>query len=296
MSNEPQRILLTGATGQVGSALLETFPPLGEIHAPSSSELDLADEAGIRALVREFRPHWIINAAAYTAVDKAEEDRERALAINGMAPRVFGEEATRLGATVLHFSTDYVFDGKKIGPYEETDATAPLNAYGATKLAGEQGLLQSGATALVFRTSWVFGATGKNFLRTILRLAAERDVLRIVDDQHGAPTASRDLARMTTHVLAHLQQGEPRRHAGIYHAAASGETTWAGFAQAIVDAARERDAHNLATIQPIPSSEYPTPAARPRNSRMSNDKLFTTFGYRMRPWREMLAEVMQQLG
>lgn len=288
-----QRILLTGATGQVGGALLETLAPLGQIHAPSSSDLPLQDEAQLRTTVRRIAPHWIVNAAAYTAVDRAEQEQALAFAINGDAPRILGEEAALLGTTVLHFSTDYVFNGEKQEPYDETDDAAPLSVYGASKLAGERGLLQSGAAALIFRTSWVYGATGKNFLRTIQRLATERDVLRIVDDQHGAPTASYELARMTAHVLAHLQQNGPQPYTGIYHAAASGETTWAGFAKAIVD--RLAGPAPLATIQPIPSSEYPTPAARPRNSRMSNEKLFATFGYRMRDWQAMLADVMQQL-
>lgn len=283
-------ILITGTSGQVGGEVLRLLAAQNPL-TPSSAELNLADESSIRAYVRQHRPTAIVNAAAYTAVDKAESEPSLAAAINADAPRVLGEEAKALGATLLHFSTDYVFDGSKPTPYVETDGTGPLNVYGATKLAGEQALVATGANALIFRTSWVYGATGKNFLRTMLKLAHEREVLNIVGDQHGAPTWSRDLARLAAHILT-LPSVQP----GIYHAGGSGETTWAGFAQEIVRLEAERDpAARLATIAAIPSSSYPTPAARPMNSRMSNDKLFETFGYRMMEWRESTRRVVEEL-
>lgn len=294
-SSTRHRILLTGSSGQVGGALLKTLAPLGELITPTSAQLPLHDADRVRAFVRETAPHWIVNAAAYTAVDQAETDRTMAFAVNADAPRVLGEEAGRLGSTILHFSTDYVFDGTKDSAYVESDATNPLNAYGASKLAGEKALLATDATSLIFRTSWVFGASGKNFLRTILRLAAERDVLNIVGDQHGSPTASRDLAQMLAQVLKRMQQGTSRDFAGIYHAAASGETTWAGFAETIVAESRRRGVAGNTRVIPIPSSAYPTPASRPKNSRLSNEKLYEVFGYRMRDWRETLSEAMQEL-
>lgn len=190
-------ILVTGGSGQVGGELLKTLAPLGQVVAPSRPELDLSDADAVRDAIRSFRPRWIVNAGAYTAVDKAENEPDVAYAINHRAVKAIGEEAREIGAGVIHFSTDYVFDGTKSGPFAEEDATGPMSVYGASKLAGEQALNASGAEHAIFRTSWVYGATGKNFLLTILRLAREREVMRVVGDQHGAPTWSRDLARMT---------------------------------------------------------------------------------------------------
>ena len=232
------RILLTGVTGQLGGELLKTLRPLGEVVAPTREEMDLAKAASMRETIRALRPRWIVNPAAYTAVDKAESEPELAYAINAEAVRVMAEEARTLGAGVIHFSTDYVFDGSGDAPYRETDPTGPVSVYGASKLAGERALIESGAGHTIFRTSWVYGARGKNFLLTILKLARERETLHIVADQHGAPTWARDLARMTARVVTRCE-AEARgcglatllgEIGGLYHAAGAGETTWHGFA------------------------------------------------------------------
>lgn len=298
-------ILVTGGTGQVGGQLVKLLAPLGEVIAPGRTELDLANIESIRSMIRMVRPRWIVNPAAYTAVDKAESEPELAYAINAEAVRVLGEEAQRIGAGVIHFSTDYVFDGTASAPYIETDATAPSSVYGASKLAGERALADSGAAHIIFRTSWVYGAQGKNFLLTILKLAREKETLRVVADQHGAPTWSRDLAAMTTHVIQHCEDAsrqDPERPlgalahwGGIYHAAGSGETTWHGFAQ---EAVRLQQAHEpekkLAEILAISTAEYPTPARRPENSRLNCCKLQENFGWRMMDWHESLQKVLTE--
>jgi len=302
------RILLTGASGQVGGELLGLLPSLGEVAAPGRGEMDLADEAGnfraLREMIRTVRPRWIVNSAAYTAVDKAEAEPELAYAINRDAVRVIGEEAQKIGAAVVHFSTDYVFDGQGSTPYVETDATGPLNEYGKSKLAGELALTESGAAHVIFRTSWVYGARGNNFLRTILRLARERELLRVVGDQHGAPTWSGDLAAMTVAVMRHCEtesDGEPlsatvERWGGLYHAAGAGETTWHGFASEAVRQMRERKPGlRLAEIESISTAEYPTPARRPGNSRLNCDQLTSRFGWRMLEWQESLRRVLAVL-
>ncbi len=298
------RLLVTGGSGQVGGALLRTLAPLGEVIALDRAELDLANADSIRHAMREVQPRWVVNAGAYTAVDKAESEHELARAINTVAPGVFGEEAKKIGAAVIHFSTDYVFNGEKSTPYIETDATGPLNVYGRSKLEGERGLAASGAAHLIFRTSWVYGATGKNFLRSILRMAQEREVLRIVADQHGAPTWSEELARMTARAIAHLEEtakaisleNRVAAASGVYHATGSGETTWFAFAQAIVEEARERHPNaKLAAVEPIATAEYPTPAPRPKNSRLDCGKLERTFGWRMTEWRDSVRRVVAEL-
>jgi dTDP-4-dehydrorhamnose reductase len=260
--------------------------------------MDLASPESIRAFLRESRPNWIVSAGAYTAVDKAESEPELAYVINAEAAGVIGEEAKALGASVIHYSTDYVFDGSGTTPWVETDPTGPLGVYGASKLAGEQALLASGAQAMIFRTSWVYGATGKNFLRTILRLAREREELRIVNDQHGAPTWSRDLARMAAHVISRCgTEGEATAKRGIYHAAGAGETTWAGFAAEAIRLLQLREpATRLATVTGIATSEYPTPAARPANSRLNCGKLAAAFGWTMPEWRDPLRQVLDEMG
>ena len=293
-----QRFLVTGASGQVGGELLHTLAPFGEVIAPSRTEMDLADADSVRAFVREARPDWIVNAGAYTAVDKAESEPELAYAINRDSVAAMGAEAKALGASIIHFSTDYVFNGSGAAPWVEDDATGPLGVYGASKLAGEQALLETGAAALIFRTSWVYGATGKNFLRTILKLAGERSELRIVDDQHGAPTWSRSLAQLAAHVIA--QGGEGREAAapikGVYHVAGGGETTWAGFARAAIAIVQDLEPEtSLAKVTGIPSTEYPTAAVRPGNSRLDCGKLARTFGCQTADWRESLKLVIAEM-
>ncbi|WP_260703366.1 dTDP-4-dehydrorhamnose reductase [Edaphobacter flagellatus] len=299
-----RRILLTGASGQVGGELLRTLEPLGEVVAPGRDAMNLADADAVRRVVREVRPRWIVNPAAYTAVDKAESEPELAYAINEHAVRVLGEEARKIGAGVIHFSTDYVFEGIGTRPYVEDDATGPVSVYGASKLAGEKALAAAGAGHMIFRTSWVYGAQGKNFLLTILKLAREREKLRIVADQYGAPTWSRDLARMTQRVIDRAEASARGRElsdaltgvSGIYHAAGSGETTWYSFAAEAVRLAKEREPGiRFAELEAITTAEYPTPAKRPANSRMSGAKLEDRFGWRMMDWKESLERVMAEL-
>jgi dTDP-4-dehydrorhamnose reductase len=299
-----ERILLTGVTGQVGHELSKTLKSVGDVVAPERATLDLATPDSIRETIRAIRPRWIVNPGAYTAVDRAESEPDAAHAINAEAVKIIGEEARALGAGVIHFSTDYVFDGSGNKPYVETDAVGPVSVYGASKLAGEKALAESGAGHLIFRTSWVYGAKGKNFLLTILKLARERETLKIVADQHGAPTWSRDLARMTAQVIEQCEtaaQGKELKGvlsdaSGIYHAAGSGETTWFGFAAEAIQVQRESTPGvRLATIEAIQTDQYPTPAKRPSNSRMNCSKLAEQFGWTMMDWRDSLREVLSEL-
>jgi dTDP-4-dehydrorhamnose reductase len=287
------RILLTGKNGQVGWELQRTLATLGEVIALDRESMDLADPDSIRRTVREHKPNLIVNAAAYTAVDKAEEEPGLAMAINGRAPGILAEEAKRLGAAVIHYSTDYVFDGAKPGPYAEDDAPNPLNIYGKTKLSGEQAIQDSGASFLILRTSWVYGMHGRNFLLTILRLAREREELRVVNDQIGAPTWSRMIAEATAQVLAQItSHATPLSKSfsgisGVYHLSAGGETSWFGFAKAIL-------ANQLAPTVPVPrltpvgTEEYPARATRPKYSVLSNAKLNRNFGLIMPHWENSL--------
>jgi dTDP-4-dehydrorhamnose reductase len=249
------RILLTGATGQVGWELRKTLAPLGEVKAFDRYGLDLADAPQLAASVRALLPGLIVNAAAYTAVDKAEAERDMAFAVNATAPRVLAEEAKRIGALLVHYSTDYVFDGTKPAPYVEDDATHPINVYGESKLAGEQALARAGCRHLILRTSWVYGPRGKNFFLTMRRLGKERPELRVVDDQVGAPTSSLAIAHATSQLLE-------RGTEGLYHMTAAGETTWCGFARAIL-----AGAGNATPVVGIRTEDYPTPARRPRKQR-----------------------------
>jgi dTDP-4-dehydrorhamnose reductase len=295
------RILLTGATGQVGGELLETLKPLGEVIAPARSAMDLSNAASVREMIRAVRPRWIVNPGAYTAVDKAESEPDLAYAINAEAVKVIGQEAKAINAGVIHYSTDYVFDGSGSAPYRETDSTRPLSVYGASKLAGEKALAESGAGHIVFRTSWVYGSRGKNFLLTILKLARERETLRVVADQYGAPTWSRDLARMTAEVTGRCEAAARGRElsavladiGGIYHAAGAGETTWYGFAAEAVRLRQEKEpAVRFAKVEAITTAEYPTPAKRPANSRMNCTRLTEQFGWKMMDWQNSLRKVL----
>jgi dTDP-4-dehydrorhamnose reductase len=298
------RILLTGASGQVGGELVKMLKPLGEVVAPARTEMDLANVESVRKMIRAVRPRWIVNPAAYTAVDKAESEPEVAFAINAAAVGAMGEEAQAIGAGVIHFSTDYVFDGSATEPYRETDSTGPVSVYGASKLAGERALGESGAGQIIFRTSWVYGAQGKNFLLTVLRLARERETLRVVADQYGAPTWSRDLARMTAEVIGQCEAEAQGYDLAIYladtdqvyHAVGAGETTWYGFAAEAVRLMREREPGvRFAEIEAIATAEYPTAAKRPANSRMNCERLKERFGCRMMDWKDSLQQVLAEL-
>jgi dTDP-4-dehydrorhamnose reductase len=289
------RILLTGKFGQVGWELERALAPLGEVVAFDRAALDLAQPDAIRARVREVRPTVIINAAAYTAVDRAESEPELARAINAVAPAVLADEAQRVGAFFVHYSTDYVFDGDKSEPYTEADAPNPINAYGRTKLEGERAIEASGCRHLTLRTSWVYGTHGQNFLLTMLRLARERRELRIVEDQIGAPTWCREIAQATAALLARPELAVPGR-AGLYHLSAGSWTSWFGFAQAIF-ASRElaRLRVDPPALEAIPASAYPTPARRPRNSRLDCSRLVREAGIRLAPWDEALGRCMEEL-
>lgn len=286
------KILLTGCNGQVGWELARALLPLGDVIAVNRSQADLSDPDGLRRVIQKFSPDVVINPAAYTAVDKAETDREPAFLVNAEAPRVLAEEAAKNSALLIHYSTDYVFDGTKNAPYTEDDATHPINVYGESKLAGEQAIQATGADHLILRTSWVYAARGQNFLRAILRLAAEREELNIVADQIGSPTWARLIAEATAHIArqALLERQQGNFSSGIYNLTSTGETSWHGFAQAIVEIARQQGTQpvkNL-TINPIPTTDYPVPAKRPLYSRLSMDRLEQRFGLKMPSWDSAL--------
>jgi len=292
------RILILGASGQLGVELRRSFASSGNVTAASRDTGDLANPDQLRALIRRVKPAVILNAAAYTAVDRAESESELARAINAEGPRILAEEARDLDALLVHYSTDYVFDGSKPGPFAEADATNPLNIYGASKLAGEQAIQSVGGRFLIFRTSWVYGPHGKNFLFTMLRLGRERDKLSIVDDQIGAPTTSIELARATHAIVAGIQQnrfGDAERWSGVYHMTCAGSTSWFGFAQAIFERAARVPGAKTPELIPIPATSYPTPAARPANSVLSNHKLNSRFGVHLAPWQSALDTVIAQL-
>ena len=292
------KILLTGKNGQVGFELQRALAPLGQVHAVDSRDCDLADEAALRALIRDLQPALIVNPAAYTAVDKAEQESDLAHAINAAAPGVIGEEAARLGASVIHYSTDYVFDGRKDGAYTEQDATAPLGAYARSKLAGEQALQRATPRHLILRTSWVVGAHGNNFARTMLRLAAERPELRVVNDQWGAPTSAALIADLTAHLVARLKAAPQPFPFGLYHMSASGETNWFEYARHVI-ARAQAAGKPLKTapehVQAIPSEAYPTLAQRPRNSRLDSRRFRETFGLELPHWQQGLDHILQQI-
>ena len=269
MTGSP-RVLIVGGAGQVGRELQRSFASFGDIVAVDRESLDIAIPEEIRALIRRVRPQVILNAAAYTAVDRAESEPELAMAINGDAPRVLAEEARSSDALLVHYSTDYVFDGSKAAPWIEDDAPYPLSVYGASKLAGEEAIRKVGGRYLIFRTSWVYGPHGNNFLLTMLRLGRERDVLRVVDDQHGAPTSSIEIANATRVIAEGAlagRFGESEARAGLYHMTCSGATTWCGFAQAIFARTAHRLDGRVPEVKAIASSEFPTAAKRPAELR-----------------------------
>lgn len=285
------RILLLGKIGQVGFELQRTLAPLGEVIAVDQPELDFLNLDSLGALLRRYAPHAIVNAAAYTAVDKAESDAALCRSLNATAPGFLAAEAKKLNALFIHYSTDYVYSGEKRAAYVEDDPTGPLCAYGRTKLEGDELVAKSGAHHLVFRTEWVYGTRGQNFLRTMLRLAKEKPELRIVSDQIGAPTWSRMIAEATAHALARAIS-DPAPYSGIYHLTAAGETTWFHFAEAIFDLIQ---VENRPKLFPISTSEYPTPARRPAYSVLSNDKFALTFGFRLPNWKHQLELVAAQI-
>jgi dTDP-4-dehydrorhamnose reductase len=299
------RILVTGAQGQLGFELARALALHGEVIAVDRGALDLAQPDAIAAAVRRIAPALIVNAAAYTAVDLAEREAELAFAVNAAAPGILAAEAKRGGALLIHYSTDYVFDGAHATPYAEDEPTAPLNVYGASKLAGEQAIAASGASALVLRTSWVYGTRGKNFLLTVQRLARERDELRIVADQTGVPNWCRTLAAATARLVA---RGLPdlAAHAGLYHLSCGGATTWHGFAQAIVGTEAGTAVGNAVgnaigavarpRVTPIATRDYPTPARRPAYGVLGTAKFERTFGFALPGWRAALADCLSGQG
>jgi len=287
------RILLLGGSGQVGWELQRSLAVLGEVHAPDSRMLDMADPDAIRHRVRALRPALIVNAAAYTAVDQAESEPEQAMALNARAPVVLAEEAKALDARLIHYSTDYVFDGRSLRPYAESDPPEPLNVYGRSKRLGEEGVLAVGGHSLILRTGWVYGARGRNFLLTMQRLLVERPQLTVVNDQHGAPTWCRHLADLAAQLAAPAVDWRGRE--GVYHAAAAGQTTWFGFAQAIRAAMAARGAGALAELKPITSAEYPAAALRPAYSLLDSRRLHREFGLSPPDWRESLALMLAEM-
>lgn len=287
------KILLLGKNGQVGSELQTALGSLGELTAWCRQDLDLSDTVSIREKIRKLQPGVIINAAAYTAVDKAETEPDLAMQINAIAPAIMADEAKRLGALLVHYSTDYVFDGAKSTPYTELDTPNPLNEYGRSKLAGEQAICAAAPRFLILRTSWVYDAHGRNFLNTIKRLGSQRSELTIVNDQLGAPTWSREIAQATARIIAlYLSHPDQKQLNGIYHMTAQGQTSWFGFAQA---AAKYGLFDGLVTppiLRAIPGTEFPTPARRPMYAVLSNAKLFERFGVRLPGWEASLRECL----
>lgn len=294
------KILLTGVHGQVGGALLHTLKD-HQVVGVDRSQLDLSRPEQIQACIEQVRPQLIIHPAAYTAVDQAESEPALAHTINAVAPRLIAEAAARIGAGLIHFSTDYVYDGQKARPYLETDATHPLSVYGRSKLAGEHAIQAVGLPHLILRTSWVFGAEGKNFLNTMLRLFSQREDLSVVDDQFGAPTSARSIAQATA-LLVERWAPLDTPATGIYHMVNHGETTWYGFAQEIyaqylsLQTTRGWPALSLKQLLPINTADYPTPAVRPKNSRLSTLKLETQFGIQLSPWQLALAQALNSRG
>jgi dTDP-4-dehydrorhamnose reductase len=292
MVTASDRILIVGAAGQVGTELRRTLAPLGRVLGVDRAEIDLADESAIRSLLRAERPGLVVNAAAYTAVDRAESEPALAHAINARAPAVLAQEAAALGAWLIHYSTDYVYAGDKPGPYVETDPTGPLSVYGASKLAGDQAVAAVGGQHLILRTSWVYGAHGGNFVKTMIRLARERETLAVVSDQVGAPTSAHQIAELTAQIARQLPQDDDPALSGVYHLQGGGQASWHEFAVAVVEQLRQADESSVRCreIKAIPTSAYPTPARRPANSRLDCAKLRRVFGLSPAGWRAELAD------
>lgn len=291
------RILLTGTTGQVGWELQRTLMTLGEVIAVgrdisvSGLRIDLSQPDTIRHVIREVQPELIVNPAAYTAVDKAETESELAMAINGTAPGVIAEEAKLIGAGVIHYSTDYVFNGSQPTPYTEQNQPDPQNVYGKTKLAGEKAIQAVDVPHFIFRTSWIYGLRGKNFLLTMLKLARDREEIRVVNDQIGAPTWSRMIAESTAQILSQRKEDLIdflSSKSGIYHLTATGQTSWYGFAKTIFELDSKRSEYKLEKLVAIPSEQYPTPAKRPAYSSLDTQKVFSTFGLTLPSWNKSL--------
>lgn len=295
------KILLLGKDGQVGWELQRSLAPLGALvalgrHGENGLCGDLADLEGLAQTVRQLRPDVIVNAAAHTAVDRAESEPDLAHTLNALAPGVLAREAKALGAWLVHYSTDYVFDGSGSMPWLETDAVAPLSVYGRTKLEGEQRIQASGCKQLIFRTSWVYAARGGNFAKTMLRLAQERESLNVIDDQWGAPTGADLIADVTAHAIRQVQVRP--QDAGLYHLVAQGETTWNAYARYVLEQARQVQpaiAIKAHTVQPVPSSAFPTQAQRPHNSRLDARKLQSTFGLQLPAWQQGVTRMLHEI-
>ena len=288
------KILLLGANGQVGWELQRSLAPLGEVHAADRSQADLEQPDSLRQVVAQVQPDVIVNAAAHTAVDQAESEPDRAQAINTEAPGLLARLAAGRGAWLVHYSTDYVFDGSGTRPWAEDDPTGPLSVYGRTKLAGEEAIRASGARHLIFRTSWVYASRGGNFARTMLRLGGERELLRVIDDQIGAPTGADLIADVTAHAL---RQALAQGITGTFHLAPAGQTSWHGYAQFVFDAARrlKPDLHlKVQTVEAIPTSAYPTPATRPLNSRLDTNRLRSSFGLHLPHWHTGVLRMLHE--
>lgn len=288
------KILLLGKNGQVGWELQRSLAPLGEVHAADRSQADLEQPDSLRRQVAQVQPDVIVNAAAHTAVDRAESEPDRAHAINAEAPGLLARLAAERGAWLVHYSTDYVFDGSGSRPWLEDDPTGPLSVYGRSKLAGEEAVRASGARHLIFRTSWVYASRGGNFARTMLRLGAEREVLRVIEDQIGAPTGADLIADVTAHALRQVMAGDIT---GTFHLAPAGETSWHGYAQFVFDAARRLKPDlplKVQTVEAIPTSAYPTPATRPLNSRLDTNRLQSTFGLHLPHWHTGVLRMLHE--
>jgi dTDP-4-dehydrorhamnose reductase len=297
------KILLLGKNGQVGWELQRSLAPLGDVLALDRHSThycgDLSRPEQLAQTVMNFRPDFIVNAAAHTAVDKAESEPELARCLNADAPAALAKAAAQIGAWLVHYSTDYVFDGSGTHARQEGEGMGPLNVYGQTKLAGERAIVASGCKYLIFRTSWVYAARGGNFAKTMLRLAQERERLTVIDDQHGAPTGADLIADVTAHVMRHVARENNTSLSGVYHLVASGETSWHGYAKHVIDMAKRMRPElewRVTEVAPVPTSAFPTPAARPLNSRLCTDKLQQVFGLVLPPWQQgvdrLLAEIL----